>query len=289
MEHGIAAWSSPEWPLVAQAWVDEVVDGRTGPVVVSRVRSWSAVATVEVRGERLWLKAMGPANAFEAGLYEVLARHAPEHALAPVAADPARGLLLLPHAEPLADFEMAAVLPDYARMQRALMPHVDELLAAGVPDMRAAVMPDRYAEALRDIETSPELERFAPTFERWCAELAESPVPDSLDHNDLHPNNVVTGPRFYDWGDSAVAHPFASLLVPYKQTDDKAALRRAYLAGFADLAPVAELERQADLAVRVGVVARALCWQRALSSGGAPPEFADAAVLTLRSVLQAAG
>ena len=38
--------------------------------------------------------------------------------------------------------------------------------------------------------------------------------PPSLDHNDLHPWNVVGRPRWYDWGDSVLAHPFAAMLVP---------------------------------------------------------------------------
>ena len=33
------------------------------------------------------------------------------------------------------------LLPEYAELQLALAPHVDELLAAGVPDERLAVLP----------------------------------------------------------------------------------------------------------------------------------------------------
>ena len=40
----------------------------------------------------------------------------------------------------------------------------------------------------------------------------------SLDHNDLHPWNILgdgaDDTRFYDWGDCVVAHPFAAMLVP---------------------------------------------------------------------------
>jgi aminoglycoside phosphotransferase (APT) family kinase protein len=53
------------------------------------------------------------------------------------------------------------------------------------------------------------------TFVSWCEELEGAAVAPTLDHNDLHPWNIFAGGaesvRFYDWGDSVGAHPFASL------------------------------------------------------------------------------
>ena len=123
------------------------------------------------------------------------------------------------------------------------------------------------------------------TFATWCERLVAVPASPSLDHNNLHPwNFLVTGvdgtnqARFYDWGDSIVANPFANMLVllGYVQhylevgLDDPAFLRirDAYLDVFSDLAPQTELVEALELACHVGKAARALTWARALRTLG---------------------
>ncbi len=80
--------------------------------------------------------------------------------------------------------------------------------------MRPQVMLDRFDEAL-ELISGDGIDRVAamrPTYRGWCERLAASPVPASIDHNDLHAWNILAGERFYDWGDAVVAHPFASML-----------------------------------------------------------------------------
>jgi aminoglycoside phosphotransferase (APT) family kinase protein len=111
----------------------------------------------------------------------------------------------------------------------------------------------------------------------WCERLVSSPAPPSLDHNDLHPWNILGDPghpKYYDWGDSVVAHPFAAARLPllFVQRDLDAGLddprflraRDAYLDVFADLAPRRELVEALALACHVAKIARALTWDRAL-------------------------
>ena len=258
----------------------------------------------------VWFKAAAPDTAFEAALYEVLARVAPEHGLAPLGVHVERGWLLLPDGGPpigerLAGAErfeaLAAALVEYGRLQRALEPHVGELLELGVADMRPAAMPERFEQALAAagaLAGPDKLDHVAAkrdTVARWCERLAASPVPPSLDHNDLHPWNILGGARFYDWGDSVVAHPFAAMLVPlgFVQRDCEARLARArdgYLAVFADLAPHEELVETLELACRVAKIARALIWERALRSAREQGEeiearFAMAPAETLASIV----
>ena len=45
--------------------------------------------------------------------------------------------------------------------------------------------------------------RCAPRVDEWCARLAALPVPAGLDHNDLHHENVLAGPRFPRTGATA--------------------------------------------------------------------------------------
>jgi hypothetical protein len=90
--------------------------------------------------------------------------------------------------------------------------------------------------------------------------------------------------RFYDWGDAVVAHPFTSLIVALDTVPegDVAALRTAYLAEFGD---PAELAPVSELACRVGQVARALVWQRALGDAAHDHPQANARVRNLLRLL----
>ena len=260
------------------AWVDAclVAAGltRTGELELFRGRPWATVWSAETSGGRVWLKAPNAANRFEVALYAVLARVVPDHVLVPLGVDVEHGWLLLPDAGPCCT-DLRPALPRYAELQRALAPHVDELLALGVADMRPHLMPQRFDEAVALIAGGREVLPARERYVAWCEELAAAPGGATIDHNDLHDHNVLASGRFYDWGDSVVAHPFASLLVPL-EVDPR--VRDAYLDCFSDLAPHAELVRIAELACRVAVVARALVWHRADPRGDAP-------LHTLRSLL----
>lgn len=187
-------------------------------------------------------------------------------------------------------------------MQQRLTPHVDRLLSVGLPDMRPAALPQRFTEALdtvgpwvRDHGSGPQrsmlrrLHEFTAEFGQLCADLATRSPLASIDHNDLHAANVVgtpEHPRYYDWGDSVVAHPYASLLTPTATVPDDAAgaLRDAYLQQWPS-APSDAL-KVAALACRLGCVARALVWHRAV--GHDPDhEFAYAPFYYLAKVLDA--
>lgn len=305
----MAVWSSAEWMAEAVAWLDARLAGagieRTGEVDQPHLRPWATVLSASTSTGRVWFKAAGPGTAFEVGLYELLHRVAPDYVLPPLATDTDRGWLVLPDGGPplgerlagpaLVD-AMAAALPHYGRLQRAVAPEAGTLLGLGVADMGAAAMADRFDEALEagrryldgpgdrgDRDAYARVEAVKPTFVSWCEELADRPGPLSIDHNDLHPWNVLAGaddrldqPRFFDWGDSVVAHPFASMLVCLKVVrdhipglgDDTAPLvvrlRDAYLGAFDDVAAPAELVETLELACRVGKVARALTWDRAV-------------------------
>jgi hypothetical protein len=185
---GTEVWGSAAWRSLAGEWVDaRLADAgrrRTGPVEQPHLRPWATVLRVPVdgggtggpggTGGTVWMKAAGPGTAFEAGLCDLLARVVPDRVLVPLATDPGRGWMLLPDGGPplgerldgaaLAD-EMVAALVAYGRLQLDLAPHVDEMLALGVADMRPAAMPGRYAEAVAATGTPADL---APTLEVAC-------------------------------------------------------------------------------------------------------------------------
>jgi hypothetical protein len=329
--HGVEVWSSQVWREQAIAWLDEALAAagidRTGEVEQPHLRPWATALRAPTTQGPVWLKAAAPGTAFEVELLELLHAVCPEHVLNPVATDPGRGWMLLPDGgaplgeclsgTELVDAMASAVLPQYGELQRALWPHTERLLAIGVADMSPAAMPGRFHEALervkehvarrRDPAEEASLGKIAALeedVEAWCERLGSLPGPPTLDHNDLHSWNVFldsTGQaRFYDWGDSVVAHPFSSMLVALEfvksrvlavEADDPQILRLrdAYLEVYGDLAPHAELVETLELACRVGKIARTLVWDRAVRALGldaVDDEWARAPLVTLSSLLE---
>ncbi|MCU7730417.1 aminoglycoside phosphotransferase family protein [Actinoplanes sp. KI2] len=298
------AWDDPRWRESAHAWVTErLAEGGMPPVGAIeevRVRPWSVTHRVPTTAGVAWFKANTPECAYEAGLTVPLATWAPGRVLAPLAVDASRGWLLTADAGPTLREVVAgdrllptwaAMLQSYAALQRDLAAHTPEMLALGVPDHRPEHLPTRLAALLADPQVQADLgparraavDRVAPDVTDWCAELSADGISATLQHDDLTDANVFPAPdgfRFFDWGDSSVAHPFGSLLVAIgfaahllglePGAPDLDRLRDAYLEPWSDLAPLPDLRRAAALACRVTRVSKALAWQRALADPAVP-------------------
>jgi hypothetical protein len=134
-----------------------------------------------------------------------------------------------------------------------------------------------------------------PAYDDHCTELAASPVPGSIQHDDLHSSNIcwpgdvqdLSSVRIIDWGDASVGHPFGTLLSTLNSIafhagvfhteqviNDPRVLRiqDAYLEPFTGLGRRDELRRWVALARSTGCLARALSWEQALQD--APPSVA---------------
>lgn len=289
----LALWEDPGPRNEVTAWVEGRVAERGGALLPVpprvRVRPWSTTARFATSLGTVWFKAGAPGADFEAALAGALHAWAPGRVLTPVAVDAKRGWALLPDGgPPLVDLLgrphdlglWESVLRAYAQMQRVLAPRVRDMLALGVPDLRPRRLGPLLEELLADRGVSARLgreregvEAFRPEFERMRARLAASPVPMTLDHSDLNMGNVFLlegGYRFMDWGDASVAHPFTSLLVPlrfaaaeYGATPaELERLRDAYLEPWSDRGSMAELREEAQAALRLGPVSRAMAWGR---------------------------
>jgi hypothetical protein len=185
-------------------------------------------------------------------------------------------------------------------LQRGEATHVEEHLASGVPDLRVETLSARYDDLLRRqlplaTEEIDRLRRFAPRFTALCAELEARGVPASVQHDDLHMNNLYEKDgtlRVVDWGDSSIAHPFFSLVVTFRFLEERNRLapgdpwfnrlRDAYLEPWgAGYVPTF------DLALRVGAFARAFATSRVrdhLPADALPQYDVDFAVVLRRAL-----
>jgi hypothetical protein len=299
---GVATWVDPVWRAAALDWASEELAERglalDGEPEQPHVRAWSTAFRLPVRGGVVWLKSVGPGSAQEPPLVGALGEWAPEHVLVPLAVHRERRLMLLPDGgATLRDVGGASsveawevMLRDYAQLQIELVPHADEMVRLGVPDLRPERLPGLVTELLGDDEFQlrgrPEglteevryrLRAALGEYGQLCRRLADSGIPATLQHDDLHDANVfveMSRHRFFDWGDASVAHPFLSLRVPLRVAGQALGLPNgdpvlfrlcdAYLEPWSSYGSPAALRELVSLALRVSPLPRAMTWRRIL-------------------------
>jgi hypothetical protein len=288
-----------------EAWIRARVDP-VGPIETAYQAPWSTVLHVPLAHGAAWLKVCAPVQAFEPRLTAELFARWPDRVAEVLGWDQQRAWLLLADAgTSLGDVgnppeAWLEALPRYAELQRGEAAHADDHLAHGVPDLRVATLPAHYEELLcQDLPlTGEELQRlggFAPRFAWLCAELAAHPVPETVQHDDLHMANVYRQGarlRLLDWGDASISHPFASLVVTFRflerrnrlAPDDPwfTRLRDAYLEPWGG-----GLAGVFALAMRVGAFAHTFAWvrQRDHLPAALRPEFDQELRVVLRRAL----
>jgi hypothetical protein len=236
--------------------------GATGDVELISDFTWARVHRL---GD-VWLKECRPVQAYEVPLTKALASRWPDRLPPLLAAESSRGWMLLGDAgSPIASFgdvleAWVAALPLYAEVQQRETEHVTEHLAAGVPDLRAHTLPERYAMWA---EREPRFAPFASRFGELCASLTRPPT---VQHDDLHESNIYARDGrlvFLDWGDTCIAHPFASMLITFRYVahfHDASwlpTLRAAYLEPWGT-----GLDEELDAALDIAAFARLLQWER---------------------------
>jgi Phosphotransferase enzyme family len=292
-----STWTDPSWLATVQEWAEtrlaEVRRPVTGRWEQPHAQPWSTALRAPTKAGTVWLKANGPGTSFEPRLVHELARLS-RLVPAPLALDTERAWALLPDggdrlrdrlgAEPRYG-EWEQVLSAYAELQRAATQEVDRLVFLGVPEVRPEALPELLDGLLADRKVTDGLDQgdldrlraLQEPYAQWCRELAAGGVPATIQHDDLHDGNVLCsadGFRVIDWGDTAIAHPFSTLLVTLRSIahrwelvpDDPGLLRLrdAYLEPWTADHSSEDLRRLAALAVAVAPVGRALAWRRAL-------------------------
>lgn len=303
--------TSRAWRAEVEAWVHDRVLERghrvTGPLDQRRVSAWSTQLVVPTDTGRLWFKALCPAMAFEPALQEVLASVVPGEVDRPYAIDAGRGWMMTvdrgatlgeDHEPTVEDWQ--AVVTTMADIQRAIAPHRDAVVAAGVPDCAPATVPARFDVLVeRMSELPPEhpshvdadlrasLLAVRPRLVDVCERLETSPLPVSLQHGDLHPGNVFAGPwaasgralRVFDFGDAQWAPAVEVLSVPFGVLTEEGRLPwrpvfEAYAERWSDVVDARTLTALWEASAFTQPVNRAQTWWGALADA-TDAELAD--------------
>ncbi len=278
----------------------------TGSIEQPKVSPWSTVLRIPSTSGDIYFKAAEPALAHEPALSEALWRWHPECMAEVLAIDPQRGWMLTPDLgttlrsivhSPADLVHWERILPLYAAVQIDLARRVDELMDLGILDRRLAVLPTKYEQLLDDHdalclglpdglsdEEHRQLRQKAHEFRAMCQHLSGYGIPETIHHEDFHDANIFVRDgryTFSDWGESGISHPFCSLLVTWRviawrlELEETAPelerLRDAYLEAWTDYESRENLIAASRLAYRVGMICRALTWNRVVA--GAPEAF----------------
>lgn len=312
--------TAPEWRASAEAWIAERLAAAgltvTGAIEQPRVRAWSTQLVVPTDGGAVWFKANCAAQGFEPELQALLARLAPDQVDEPLAVDGERAWMLTrDRGSTLGDSraptmdDWRRVLAAWATLQRRLAGDGREVLDTAVPDCSPATVPGRLGDMLATLsglpgdhpahvttELAERLQAAGPLVAAAAGTLADSPLPASLQHGDLHPWNVFTVDgdlRVFDFGDAQWAHPLESLCIPWAITRKESSawwpdLKAAYHEPWADLVTLDELSELMAAAVMTQPVNRSFTWWESLGEATEEEwlEWGEAPVRHLSNVLE---
>jgi hypothetical protein len=277
-------WRDPAWIAGAHDWIEEKTArlglDRTGAIEQPHIYPWSTVMRVPTAQGDVWFKANTEQLQHEAALVSMVAQRVPARVPPLLATDLERGWMLMADAgqrlRELVATERSLerwldILPATARIQLAMEPDVDALLALGVPDMRLATLPDGYARLMDAIDAEDRYRTGHARVVELCQELATFGITETLQHDDLHDGQVFVRNGTHlvmDWGDACISHPFFTLSVTLEggiawgvddveNSEDTEPYLQAYLAPYAERYD-GDLVAASRLATRLGWACRAV-------------------------------
>jgi Ser/Thr protein kinase RdoA (MazF antagonist) len=238
-----------------------------------------------------------PGQQIEVSLMGLLSRLVPDRVVPVTAAGD--GFLITPdqgqvfHETAGGDLEnWVRLTREAALLQRELVPHLAELLGIGMTRLSSEEAVDYLAARIEQYaalgtddprvlapDVAGRLRTHLPVVRRWAEEVAALGLPLTLNHNDLHENNVfdVDGRlRFFDFGDALVTEPLGVLLIPLNILGEKLEagaddprlwrVADAALEVWSDLVPIDQLRAALPAALSLGRLGRVESWVRCLPS-----------------------
>jgi aminoglycoside/choline kinase family phosphotransferase len=288
-------WARRGWLDATTNWIRDQLRQRGITFQrIEQLRTWerSCLLRVQTDAGDLYFKAVPSMFAHEPPLTKTLAEWLPGRFPDILAVDSAQHWMLmedfggqsLEHEHDITRWEAAA--RQFAEMQIGLALRSPELIALGCPDRPVSELPDQIDALLADDatlmvgaadglseETVALLRARAAEFRAQCEELVALDIPSSLEHGDLWASNIVLreqGFLFFDWSDSAITHPFFSLLFFMEDAreafpalpDAPQRIRDAYLAAWGLYRPMEDLLAAFRLAQTLAPLHHAVTYHR---------------------------
>jgi Phosphotransferase enzyme family len=287
-----ARWGTDEFRAELRDWCASVI----GPITAmtqQKLRGWATVWRVETADGVWFAKQNCPGQQVEAALMTLLARLVPDRVVPVTAAGD--GFLLTPDQGEVFYETAGGDLENWVRLareaallQRELVPHRAALVELGMTQVRPEESADYVAARVEQYaalapgdprrlapDVAERLRAHLPVVRRWAEQVAALGLPLTLNHNDLHENNVfdVDGRLlFFDFGDALVTEPLAVLLIPLNILGDKLdaagddprlwRVVDAALEVWSDLVPTGELRAALPAALQLGRIGRVESWVR---------------------------
>jgi hypothetical protein len=285
-------WGTVEFREELRDWCASFIGPVTG-MAQHKLRGWATVWRVESAAGVWFAKQNCPGQQLEAPLLEALASLVPDRVVPVTAASD--GFLLTPDQGQVFYETAGGDLENWVRLareaallQRELVPHHARLVALGSTQLRPEESADYVAARVEQYaglaagdsrrlapDVADRLRAHLPVVRRWAEQVAALGLPLTLNHNDLHENNVfdVDGRlRFFDFGDSLVTEPLGVLLIPLNVMSEKLGaddqdprlwrVADAALEVWSDLVPMAELRAALPAALQLGRCGRVESWVR---------------------------
>ena len=275
-----ARWARPGGPARDVAWADEqlIAAGRPRERPAVQMKTWnlSSIWRLPTAHGDVWLKAVPPFFAHEGAVIHALA--APT--LPPLIAFDELGRTLLEDVRGVDQYEAptdrhAVMIDALVALQAGAVGRVEEILAAGAPDWRAAPfgvaaadVVERGGSELRADERRV-LDRLLAGLDDRFRALAECGIPDTFVHGDFHTGNVrwtETGPVIFDWGDCGIGNPLLDL-PPFDRNLDaehRPAARARWIEQWTAHAPGSDAANAVALIEPIATLRLAIIYQRFL-------------------------
>lgn len=287
-------WQKPGWLADARTWIRQQLNAAGSPQLRQAEQLKTQYATTILRARTsagdVYFKAVPPGYGWEPRATAVLAQRFSEMVPTLVAIDSGRGWTLTrdygghPLNEDRDPAVWAEALHRYAAMQRASVPLLSQLQLAHCPDMSLQSLQPAIRSLLDDEVVATDLPRASrdgllANMERAIMSLNAIGLPVTLEHGDLHPGNIICRDDqtlTADWENATTAHPFLGpirLLTyvsasptlhghPAGQVRARRQIRDAYLAEWADYAPIDALRLAFARSIPLGFLAHAVTYHR---------------------------
>jgi phosphotransferase family enzyme len=275
-----ARWARPGGPARDVAWADEqlVTAGRPRERPAVQIKTWNLSSIWRLPTSRgdVWLKAVPPFFAHEGAVIQALA--APT--LPPLIAFDDLGRTLLEDVRGVDQYQApterhAVMIDALVALQAGAVGRVDEILATGAPDWRAAPFAVAAADVVErgggGLEAAERraLDRLVAGLDDRFRALGECGIPDTFVHGDFHTGNVrwtEAGPVIFDWGDCGIGNPLLDL-PPFDRNlaaEHRPAARSRWIEQWTGHVPGCDAARAVALIEPIAALRLAIIYQRFL-------------------------